>query len=542
MRVATRPPRPFSPLVIAILAVGALLVGVAGTGMAVNPYYPVWGAMNYSAYFNSGTFCQAQVQRVATDSSGNVFAAISAGVGSSGGGGTGNTINIAKISSSGKILWQRDITNTSLNNITVEGLATDASGNLYVGGGFNNGVNSVYVRAVSASGSDLWLWSKNDTSGHAIAVDGSGVYVGTDNSIYKIDLSGSATPLFTINPTPYSVNSLYSDGGGGYLYASFAMNTCGSTSVQTYSSSTGVNTGTSSPSGGGGRIFHAPDGRVYVAPAPPFGFTTCYGGYLDKLTTGLVVDRQETVDIDLANSSGSYQITPQDLGWLPSGELVCVWNRVSQAASGPTIPTTISIGVTALKSTFPPACTGGGSCESPAIWSQTAFTQFYSNSSGTSASVNANGLAVGSDGKVYLATGSQITGGPGGCSHYGVIALDNALASNPPKKGEMQIRRNVIRAGQGGTALIVLQGAPHGNVNLSIFGPSGNLITILQQAEQGCSNCGNNSGIQLDDAGQATIEFDGTYDGTNPLGYGLYWIVAGGDISARKPIVIAKPK
>lgn len=525
--------------------VATCLDRIAGAGQAVNPYYPVWSVMNYSSALNSSGACGIEVQRVAVDPSGNVIAVIG-GFPNGIGGSQVKTINVAKISAAGKIIWQRDITDSTINNITAEAVTTDASGNIYVAGGWNTSSNSyIYVRAISAAGGDLWLWNlASASSGHAIAVDSSGVYVGSDVAITKLTLGGIVDGTFNASPYPggYSVRGLYSDGGSGYLYASFSGSTCNSGQVLIFNSANGV-VYAGPQYVGGGRIFHAPDGHVYVAPTPPTPNYTCTNGTLAKVDTNLNPIQSEMLQIALTPNAPTFMQTPSDLAWLPNGQLVCVWNLSGQSTSGGPTPTGVSLGVSALFSTFPAPCTGGGMCSPSSIWTQTGFAAFYLNAT----TVAGNGIAVGPDGKVYIATGTKAGGGggsnPGSCSQYGVIALDDALAQNPVKQGSMQIRRNVIKPDLGGSALIVLKGSPNANVTLSVFGPSGNLITVLpSKGSNGCSNCSNQSSIQLDSSGEGVYEFDGTYEGTTHLGFGLYWIVAGDGVTDRKPVVISKTK
>jgi len=149
------------------------------------------------------------------------------------------------------------------------------------------------------------------------------------------------------------------------------------------------------------------------------------------------------------------------------------------------------------------------------------------------------GIAVGGT-KVFAGTGRIVNGGTSGSNNVypGLIGLDNVLASNPPKKNSLQIRRNVIHVDWGGSALLLLRGSPGAHLNISVFGLGGNLVTSLKP----CSNCTGSQEFELDATGALNVDFDGTYDGNIALKPGIYFIVVSGAFSDRQPIVIKGTK
>jgi len=139
---------------------------------------------------------------VATDSSGNVYV-----TGGTKGGLDGNTsagdtdLFVVKYNSSGTKQWTKQL-GTSSNDYAY-GVATDSSGNVYVAGGTNGGLDGntnagntdLFVVKYNSSGTKQWtrqLGSSSRDSANGVATDSSGnVYV-TGTTYWELDGNTSA--------------------------------------------------------------------------------------------------------------------------------------------------------------------------------------------------------------------------------------------------------------------------------------------------------------------------------------------------------------
>lgn len=135
---------------------------------------------------------------VAVDISGNVYVC-----GRSSAAGTGVDIQIAKYNTSGTLQWQRRLSGSGSSSIG-QGIAVDASSNVYISGGSDfSGTQDFQIAKYNTSGTIQWqrrLGSVDSNYSHGVAVDGSGnIYAcgytnvsGTfDFQIAKYDTSGS---------------------------------------------------------------------------------------------------------------------------------------------------------------------------------------------------------------------------------------------------------------------------------------------------------------------------------------------------------------
>ena len=98
---------------------------------------------------------------------------------------------------------------------------------------------------------------------------------------------------------------------------------------------------------------------------------------------------------------------------------------------------------------------------------------------------------------------------------------------NRPDAGTIQIRRSVVSIAGATNASIVVRGKePGGTVTLWLYSQFGRPLMQIGEA------------VTLDLDANAVVPFDGRLGG-KPLPAGVYWVVATGAVSFRKPLVIA---
>lgn len=147
------------------------------------------GALSWQRKLSTGTSPDLNARGVATDSSGNVYAAGYASDGSAG--------FVAKYNSSGTIQWQRTLTTT--DNAFIDSVATDASGNVIVAGHYNFSSANTYAFVAKYNSSGVIQWQKyvDLTASNYNAYIPAVVCDSSDNIYFY--MSAEATP-----GTPYS--------------------------------------------------------------------------------------------------------------------------------------------------------------------------------------------------------------------------------------------------------------------------------------------------------------------------------------------------
>jgi len=162
------------------------------------------------------------VSSVAVDSSGNVLTASS---------GPPNTAQVEKFSASGSLLWIDQFGSTSGGSADSGSVATDAAGNVYVGGGFSGTVNfnpsgthnvtagpntNGFVLQLTSAGKFGWVspfTSQNSaasSSANSLAVDGNG---NVDVGGYYVGSVDFSTGRHAVT-LPYTVSGGNTYGGG----------------------------------------------------------------------------------------------------------------------------------------------------------------------------------------------------------------------------------------------------------------------------------------------------------------------------------------
>ncbi len=157
-----------------------------------------------------GTSDQDLATGVATDSSGNVYVAGYTGGGLDGNSNAGSReLFVVKYNSSGTKQWTQQLGSSSSDQ--ADGVATDSSGNVYVAGRTQGGLDGnssagivdLFVVKYNSSGTKLWtqqLGTSSPDSAHGVATDSSGnVYV-TGETDGGLDGNSNAGPhdLFVV--------------------------------------------------------------------------------------------------------------------------------------------------------------------------------------------------------------------------------------------------------------------------------------------------------------------------------------------------------
>ncbi len=139
---------------------------------------------------------------VATDSSGNVYVAGGTNGGLDGNTNAGNTdLFVVKYNSSGTKQWTRQLGSSSRDS--ANGVATDSSGNVYVTGMTNGGldgcknagIEDLFVVKYNSSGTKQWtnqLGSSSRDSANDVATDSSGNIYVTGTTYWELDGNTSA--------------------------------------------------------------------------------------------------------------------------------------------------------------------------------------------------------------------------------------------------------------------------------------------------------------------------------------------------------------
>ena len=118
-----------------------------------------------------------------------------------------------------------------------------------------------------------------------------------------------------------------------------------------------------------------------------------------------------------------------------------------------------------------------------------------------------------------------------------VMSAAEAEALHPVRPGSIEIRGNILRIGNTSgyqRALVVVRGPRGESVQLSIRGPSGSKLGGLRIESAVADGSG---WLQIGSDGVATVAISGAL-GQGELKTGVYWVVATGAVTDRKPILI----
>ena len=296
---------------------------------------------------------------VATDSSGNVYVAGGTNGGLDGNTNAGNTdLFVVKYNSSGTKQWTRQLGSSSRDS--ANGVATDSSGNVYVTGMTNGGldgcknagIEDLFVVKYNSSGTKQWtnqLGSSSRDSANDVATDSSGNIYVTGTTYWELDGNTSAgkADLFVVKY----------DSSGTWQWTK-------QNGTDRYDEARGVATDSS--------------GNVYVT-----GYTE---GGLDGNTS---VGKADLFVVKY-NSSGTKQWTKQ-LG---------TWD--SDFANGVATDSSGNVYVTGYTQGGLDGNTHAGDCDLFVVKYNSSGTKQWTKQLGTSSYDYANGVATDSSGNIYV--------------------------------------------------------------------------------------------------------------------------------------------
>ncbi len=459
---------------------------------------------------------------------------------------------VTKVNSAGALEWVVDlrgaVAGPAGGAMSVGDIAVHSSGRIFVTGAISGMSSTIYLAEISSGGAFTGATYKvfpSNAAGWTLAIYGDSLYLGGSNGtngyLEKFDIStGRVSSYNTTNGLSEPVLGIARVGSD--IFVSYRdpqfFNSQGFLNKYNEPTPTSITVPAAWTSTGGGRAHVSPDGYVYVASTrslPDAGGSSSSGnsGHIGVVSpsTGAVTMLDAQFNLQSMNSGGgeccSYISSIVDFGFLADGSMVVAYD----GAVGGTVGYTSGLAGYGRQAE---TCGGSNCINWQFKWHQPTLTPYF-----PAGNSEVGSLATSGSYAIAGANSAECVDAEGGCDYlYGLVVLDNALESNPPAKGEMQVRRNVIRVDRGDSAVVVLQGDPYGSVVVSVYGPSGNLVSALHGAD--CSpGQGAHCEIQLDADGKGSLTFDGKYNSTTPLGSGLYWVVAsGGGVYARKPVIV----
>lgn len=466
-------------------------------------------------------------------------------------GSTGASFLVVKVSAAGQKVWEADLkpSMTAPNGLVrPNDLAVHSSGRVFITGQVSGaGSTSLFVAELSADGTYTgasFEYDPSDAMGWTLALYGDILYVGGEINgngyLSRFNVSSGRVQNWEtqagLNSPVLGIAAVSGEVFASYRDTTFFSNSSGW--MNKYTDNGGSVSGVVWTTTGGGRAHISPDGYVYVAGSRPTsesnnptGGSNAHIAVVNP-ATGAMTMFEAGLPLQAQNSSGdccAYVGGIADFGFTTDGTMVVAYLGVGGISSAVTSGLA-GYGRSAV------SCGGSGSdCISWQFkWTQSSLAPYFAGGNAELRSLGVSGALV-----VVGANTINCVDADQECSNrYGIVVLDNALEVNPPMKGEMQVRRNVIRVDRGDQAVVVLKGEPYGNVTLCVYGPSGNVVAAMHGDD--CKPApGEACDIQLDADGNGAVTFDGKYDDTTTLRSGMYWIVAsGGGIAARKPVIV----